>query len=415
MLDPKQQGVETSRPALALVAPATFAAVGAVLLWFAVQLGQYVGEAPDLDAMISLRESIVFHRGGLTGLVADRVGTGVHPPLMDGLTSLAFALFGEDPRSQQLLGIVFFAVLAGAVERLLAPWLPPVQRVIATLIVAICPAIAVVLFLVAREALVLVLLAVTLAIALAPGEPSRRRLLWLAGVLALFPLTKDACLVLVAPFAIYVAFTVGPTWRVRIGNAVLVLAIPVAVALLWRLVLRLADGTAWNTWITSPNADDGPFVVAVRAMLGMERGITLRQNLANAFIVNWLWLPTLFALVTLVLVWRRRASSALQRAMALIAGLAAMFTWTTLTFPTFTVPRYATPLILLTLLIVMIGLPLWPRGARPSRPRPSWRSRLRWAPTHRPTPSRASCSAPSASAASAATTPHSSSAARIAR
>jgi hypothetical protein len=365
VLDPKQQGVETSRPpALTLVAPATFAAVGAVLAWFAVQLGQFVGEAPDLDAMISLRESIVFHRGGLTGLVADRVGTGVHPPLMDGLTSLAFALFGEDPRSQQLLGIVFFAVLAGAVERLLAPWLEPVPRVAAAVVVAICPAIAVVLFLVAREALVVVLLAVTLAIILAPGEPSRRRLLWLAGVLALFPLTKDACLVLVAPFVIFVAFTAGSGWGARIRNAALVLAIPVAVAGLWRVVLRLADGTAWNTWITSPNADDGPFVVALRAMFGMERGITLRQNLANAFIVNWLWLPTLLAVVTLVLVWRR-GSGALQRAVALMVGLAAIFTWTTLTFPTFTVPRYATPLILLTLLIVLIGLPVWPRTARP--------------------------------------------------
>jgi hypothetical protein len=61
---------------------ATYAAVAAVLAWFAVQIAPFIGEAPDLDAMISLRESIVFHRDGLHGLIADRVGTGIHPPLM---------------------------------------------------------------------------------------------------------------------------------------------------------------------------------------------------------------------------------------------------------------------------------------------------------------------------------------------
>src|SRR3954463_13578469 len=111
------------RSSLRLFAPTTFAAVGLVLAWVAVQLGQFIGEAPDFDAMISLRESIVFHRDGLKGLIADRIGTGVHPPLMDTLTSVFFAVFGEDPRSQQLIGVALFALLAVGVERLLAPWL----------------------------------------------------------------------------------------------------------------------------------------------------------------------------------------------------------------------------------------------------------------------------------------------------
>ena len=54
----------------------------------------------------------------------------------------------------------------------------------------------------------------------------------------------------------------------------------------------------WHTWVLSDHADDGPYVVAIRAMLGLEKGIYLRQNLANAFIVNYLWLPALLALVT---------------------------------------------------------------------------------------------------------------------
>jgi hypothetical protein len=75
--------------------------------------------------------------------------------------------------------------------------------------------------------------------------------------------------------------------------------------------------------------------------------------------------PALLALATLVLVWRRPASAALRRSLALICGLGVVFAWTTLTFPTFTVPRYATPLTMLTILVVLVGLSAWPRRARP--------------------------------------------------
>jgi hypothetical protein len=350
---------------LRVVTGTTVAAVGAVLVWFVVQLAQFLGEAPDLDAMVSLRESIVFHRSGLKGLIADRVGTGVHPPLMDTLNSIFFSVFGEDPRSQQYLGIVLFVVLAAAVERLLAPWLSTRLRVFATLAVVTCPALAVVLFTVAREGLVMVLVAVALAIALAPGEFDRRRMLILSGVLALLPLTKDACLVLVLPFGIFAAFMGAPAWRERARRAVLVMGLPIGVALLWRIVLKAYGGHAWDTWVNSSKSGDGPFVVALRAMFGMEKGLVLRQNLANAWIVNWLWVPALLALATLVLVYRRPASAALRRSIALMCGLGVVFAWTTLTFPTFTVPRYATPLTMLTILVVLVGLAAWPRRARP--------------------------------------------------
>ena len=103
--EPARLQPEAPAASYPLLTGTSFAAIGAVMAWFAVQLAQFVGEAPDFDAMISLRESIVFHRDGLKGLIADRVGTGVHPPLMDTLTSISFAVFGEDPRSQQLIGV----------------------------------------------------------------------------------------------------------------------------------------------------------------------------------------------------------------------------------------------------------------------------------------------------------------------
>jgi hypothetical protein len=62
--------VEEERPRA--IAGSTLAAVAAVLAWYLIQLASYVGEAPDLDAMVSLRESLVAHRDGLHGLIADR-------------------------------------------------------------------------------------------------------------------------------------------------------------------------------------------------------------------------------------------------------------------------------------------------------------------------------------------------------
>ena len=84
-----------------------------------------------------------------------------------------------------------------------------------------------------------------------------------------------------------------------------VLGLPVAMAIVWRVIMEIVDAPPWQTWIFSDHAADGPYVVALRSMFGFEDGIYLRQNLANAFIVNWLWLPTILAIATLVLIVRR--------------------------------------------------------------------------------------------------------------
>jgi hypothetical protein len=355
--------MEEDRPRA--IAGSTLAAVAAVLAWYLIQLASYLGEAPDLDAMISLRESLVAHRDGLHGLIADRVGTGVHPPLLDLLSSSAFSLFGEDPRSQQLIGIALFALLAGAVERLLLPFLPAAgQRVAAAFAVVICPSLAITLFLVSREALVLVILAAAIAYTLL--GPGVKRPVALGLILALLPLAKETAPVLVLPFVVYAALTGGDSgWKAKLRRGALVLAPAVAAGVAWRIVMAIAGGNNWHTWIVSKHADDGPYVVAIRAIFGLEGSIYWRQNLANAFIVNYLWVPALLAAAAIVLAIRNPASTAIRRAIALLAGLGVVYAWTTLAFPTFTEPRYATPLTLATLLIALIGLPLWSARWRP--------------------------------------------------
>ncbi len=370
---------ETEESPVRAIAGTTLAAVAAVLAWYLIQLATFVGEAPDLDAMVSLRESLVAHRDGLHGLIADRVGTGVHPPLLDLLSSSAFSLFGEDPRSQQLIGIGLFALLAGAVERLLVPYLPSAQRVAAAFAVVICPSLAITLFLVSREALVLVILAAALAYTL--FGPGVKRPVALGLILALPPLAKETAPVLVLPFTVYAALVGGDSgWKAKLRRGALVIAPAVVAVIGWRIVLAIAGGNSWHTWIVSEHADDGPYVVALRAIFGLEGSVYWRQNLANAFIVNYLWLPTALAVVAIVLAIRRPGATGIvpsgnpsdprrarcRRAIALLGGLGVIYAWTTLTFPTFTEPRYAAPLTLVTILIALIGLPLWSARWRPA-------------------------------------------------
>jgi hypothetical protein len=342
---------------------ATLAAVAVVMLWFAVQLAQFLGDPPDLDAMVGLREALIVKRGGFDALI-DQAAAGIHPPLLELLSSAFFTVFGEDNRSQNLIAIVLFVAMAAGTERLLAQWLSPVPRVVAALIVAMCPAIAVAVFLVSREGLMIGLLVPALALTVAP-DPGRWRWLGLGLLLALLPLIKETGLLVTFPFAVYAAFAGPAQWRARALRFAAVLGPVVVVTIGWRLVLSGMGGKPWESWLLTDHADDGAYVLGIRAMLGMEDGIFFRQNLANGLIVNWLWLPAVLALVGVVLAARRSTPSPLRRAIALVFGAGFVYAWTTLGFPTYTIPRYATPVSLLVILCALLGLALWPRVLRP--------------------------------------------------
>jgi hypothetical protein len=341
----------------------TWAVVGAVLVWFAVQLGRFVGEAPDLDGMIGIRGSLTIWEEGFGGLFKNVGSEGIHPPLMDLVNFVAFGVLGKDPRSLHLISIVLFALFAGGVERFLVPFIQSGgRRVLAAFTITICPALALTLFNVWREGLIMIIVVIALALAV---RPLPRKPVALGLVLALLPLTKENGIVFVAPFALYALALDAPNLRARIVRAAWVAGLPLASELLWRLVLELNNASPWSTWVLSDHADEGSYVVALRAMFGFESGEYFRQNLANAFIVNWLWLPAILALATLVFVFRRPSPALVRRAAVLLVGISVIYAWTTLTFPTFTEPRYATPLIMLTVLLVFVGLGHWPRKAQP--------------------------------------------------
>lgn len=334
----------------------TLAAIGIVLAWFGVQLARFLGDPPDLDAMITLRESLVVRHLGLEGLAAVS-NRSIHPPLLDALSSLMFAVFGDEPRSPRLLSIALFAVVAASVERLLVPWVTTGQRILSALAVATCPALAVALFLVSREGMMVAVLAAAIAFAVrCPARPVA-----LGTILAILPLIKETGIVFAVPFAV-VAATDGEH---PLRRAACVLAPPIAAAALWQAALVAMDARAWTLWIHSAHADEGPYAVALRAMLGLEPKLFLAQNLVNGLVVNFLWLPAILSIATIVMLVRSEAPRGLPRAAALVGGLALIYAWSTLTFPTYTIPRYAVPLTLCVLIAALLGLPLWPTRARP--------------------------------------------------
>jgi hypothetical protein len=328
-----------------------------------VQLGQFLGDPPDLDAMVGMREALIVSDGGFHALI-DQAAAGIHPPLLELLSKLFFAVFGDDTRSQNLIAIPLFIAVAAGTERLLSQWLSPVPRIVAALVVAMCPALAVAVFLVSREGLMIAVLVPALALAVAPGA-GRWRWLGLGLVLALLPLIKETGLLVTGPFAIYAAFAGEPAWKARALRFAAVVVPVIVAAVAWRLILSGMGGKPWESWLLTDHADEGAYKIGIHAVLGQENGIFLRQNLANGLIVNWLWLPALLAIVAVVLALvRRSAPAALRRAIALVFALAVVYAWTTLTFPTYTIPRYATPLTLLVLLCALLGLALWPGRLR---------------------------------------------------
>ena len=102
-----------------------------MLAWFVIQLGRFVGQAPDLDGMIGIRGSLTIYEEGFSGLVKNIGNEGIHPPLMDLVNFVAFGLLGKDPRSLHLISIVLFVIFAGTAERLLAPFLPSARQRVA--------------------------------------------------------------------------------------------------------------------------------------------------------------------------------------------------------------------------------------------------------------------------------------------
>ena len=123
--------------------------------------------------MISLRESLVALPHGMHGLIADRRRHRHASAAAGPLNSWRSRCSGADPRSQQLMSSCS-SCPRRVVERLLVPYLGPVsgcRRVRGRDL----PSLAITLFFVSREGLLMVILAGALAVALSAGREAAGR------------------------------------------------------------------------------------------------------------------------------------------------------------------------------------------------------------------------------------------------
>jgi len=349
-------------------------AAAAATLLLLLDFGSFLTLAPELDAMVTYREALQFYKNGLSGIIANGDG-GVHPPLLDLVSHAAFTLFGQSPLSLRLVAIALVALIAASVERLYAragdagksggnsdgTGLRAHESIVAAVVTVACPLVATNVFLLMREGLLVAILAPALALFATGGT----RCLALASfVLALLPLAKETGVVFLAPFMAYAYCVHGSGSLIskeRIARAALVTLPALAVLVAWKAFLKASGGHAWSSWVFTEDKTESPYVTALRAMFQGLGDVYFRQNLANAFLVNFLWVPALLALACVLVALKRRR---LAPQAALVLGCALVYAWTVLPFPTWTIPRYAAPLAFLTVAFVCLSLATWTSAAR---------------------------------------------------
>lgn len=323
-------------------APATM--IFLLLIWFAIAVLPRINEAPDLDAMINLRESFVFFDEGFKALLKSRSGS-THPPALYLLNSLAFHLGGARPETVYLLGFFLLVLMCLTLYAIFSQYTDNLTAALASFVTGMNPLVVCCFIFMMSEALIALLFCLcTLAI-------TRSRVRWLAISLCGFALVKQTALVLIGSFALCFFLVDEQTWRKRLFRS-LVLLIPVLTcAGLWLLFLFYYDGTSWNNELMNKSSGGNPYLSFLISLTNGFTSIYFLQNLTNSLIINFNWI----ALVGVILcAWLCIKQPALKTKLTLTCAIG-FFTYTVLVlpFPTWTIPRYGLPALLPALLITI--------------------------------------------------------------
>jgi 4-amino-4-deoxy-L-arabinose transferase-like glycosyltransferase len=321
--------------------------VMAFALWSCVAVLPWAGDAPDLDAMVNLRESFVFYRSGVGGLLENRGGS-THPPLIYIFNSLGFALFGQRPLSLALMGLLLLVWLGLVLFNIFSESASPCMSALAAFVLSMNPLLVSCFRFMMSEGLIVLTTASCLLFYL------RRKWVLLAIALCAFGLVKQTALVFVGAFGLAVLFSERTSWRRRIGTASGI-CLPVAfVAAGWMSFLAFKGGGAWNNEIMGNSSGGNPFTVALHALLGGFTSVYFRQNLANAFLVNFNWVSLLGGAFAVQMWLRHREQRArLFPVAALCVLVYALFVFP---FPTWTIPRYGLPALFPLLVLGALAL-----------------------------------------------------------
>jgi 4-amino-4-deoxy-L-arabinose transferase-like glycosyltransferase len=312
--------------------------IAALLIWFLVAVVPWIHEAPDLDAMVNLRESFTFYEKGLRGLLESRGGS-THPPLVYIVSYFAFSVGGARPESMYAIGFILLVVTTLVLYELLKRHDNDRQAALAAFVVGMNPMVASSYMFVMSESLIVFIFCMSLLALL------RGRSFLLAICLCGFALVKQTALVFLGPFALAVFLSRQMTWTHRIARTIAVIAPACVCAGGWMIYLHYLGGRAWNSQLMSGNSGENPFAAFLTAMMDGVFSIYFRQNLANAFVLNFNWLGVIILGIAAINVLRGSHffEHCRPKIMWICLLTSLFYSFFVFPFPTWTIPRYGLP------------------------------------------------------------------------
>lgn len=305
---------------------------------------QFWGETPSFDTMVLYRETTQFFNGGLKEILNS--GVKIHPPLIYILTSLFFFIFGKNPWSYNLMGLIVFASSSITLYFLTRNIFN--RKVAATFIVLLFtnPITVVNSFHLANDILVMfgIILALTFYI-------YDKKLLSLS--LATMVLMKETALIVIFSFLhilVMESFLKKINYRQKIlnfFNTVLILIPSIIIFFVWSFYLKSLGTTEWReTMFIKTN--DNSYVTVLKNIFQLKMfNIFLYQNLKNTFILHFQWVFSILLLILLLMKNENLIRNDRQKKFFLtlsIVGLVYIFL--VFSFPTWTLLRYGIPVYL---------------------------------------------------------------------
>jgi 4-amino-4-deoxy-L-arabinose transferase-like glycosyltransferase len=328
----------------------------AACIIFLVLVAPHLPSIPYLDGNIDFVQAYDFYSGGFTQLAAH--WGSLHPPLKTFLVSSIFGVFGMHTWTYTVVGIVFGIVGIAAMYWFTRALFGRRTAAVAGVLLGTCPLfLSVGIFSLTDYLLTVWVLFVLLTYI-------RGHYIW-CGLLLLFSvLTKETALLL--PVSILVVEVCIFIMERRITRR-LVPLLPVFISFFvyacWSWYLHSIGQRPWSDWIFTETANKGAtFTIINNLITGTFINAYAKENWLHLFVLNYMWVYTVFAVSggiwLLIRVLSRKSKRLLEvivdkrtHALCVYLLFGFLYTISVLSFQTYTIPRYVLPVVPLILLL----------------------------------------------------------------
>ena len=324
-----------------------------ILILFSFLYLPYINSIPYLDGNIDFVRSWRFYTGGLKEYFEnDRT---VHPPFKFFLVSLFFRIFGINVFSYNSLGFILGVVGIIFIFKFIKEFLDVEIAKLATPLIAFYPLFLSTGIFSLADYILTILIIVSLYFYL------KEKYFWYALTTSVGFLTKETALLI--PFIVFL-IEILYLWREIFKNSpfqllkkLFFIILPLTVALIWILILRLSGKKMWSDWIFSETAEKGSFYTILYNLSTFNfLNKYAYQHWRQFFFLNFNWIYCVFDLVGLIIILTRgvnwlkiikglKEGNTKTKTSLIVFLFFVSYFLTVLTFQTYTIPRYALPII----------------------------------------------------------------------